>query len=49
MRLIMLGVAACALTAFPDWAQAPASGVPVFKITPNTKHDQVRSEGIGAD
>src|SRR6516165_11312192 len=34
MRLLMLGVAACALTALPGQAQAPDSGVPVFKITP---------------
>ena len=34
MRLLMLGAAACALTASMLVAQAPDSGVPVFKITP---------------
>jgi polyisoprenoid-binding protein YceI len=34
MRVLMLGAAACALTASPAWTQAPSSGVPVFKITP---------------
>ena len=34
MRLLMLGMVACAFTVSPTWAQAPSSGVPVFKITP---------------
>ena len=34
MRLLMLCAAACALTGSPVRAQAPASGVPVFKIVP---------------
>ena len=34
MRLLLLGGAACALTASMVVAQAPDSGVPVFKITP---------------
>ena len=34
MRLLMLGAAACALTASMLVAQAPDSRVPVFKITP---------------
>jgi polyisoprenoid-binding protein YceI len=34
LRLLMLGVAACALTASSARAQAPDAGVPVFKIVP---------------
>ena len=34
MRIFMVCVAACALAASSASAQAPASGVPVFKITP---------------